>query len=367
MPSLSTITDVSVATIQGQLPAPVIFGDWVMKQREFVVVRMRTAVGPRGLGVHADPRRRLRRADPQDDRAGLYRHRHRRPGEDVQDRQGTDLRLAQRRHRLAGAFAWWTWPAWDLAAKLEDKSDRRILGGKAEPMPATAIIGYPPALMPPDKIGEQVREPLRRRMAPLQGADGRDAGRIGSATARSARRSARRLARHGPGLDVHDRRCRRRLCEQDRRPRHGLHRGHLPARQRRQARRAAQARADADLARRRTGRLLLSGGADHGQVGRSGSRRPDLHGRHHRRPRNHRRVSCRRRRFRPAHVRACPQPGVQRLGLFDDKPVEWGVPWTRRRPIRRQPDPAGDHRGRADEAAARRSRASATCSTATGR
>ena len=29
--SLSTITDVSVATIQGQLPAPVIFGDWVMK------------------------------------------------------------------------------------------------------------------------------------------------------------------------------------------------------------------------------------------------------------------------------------------------------------------------------------------------
>ena len=36
------ITDVSVATIQGQLPAPVIFGDWVMKVREFVVVRMRT-------------------------------------------------------------------------------------------------------------------------------------------------------------------------------------------------------------------------------------------------------------------------------------------------------------------------------------
>ena len=42
MTSFSTIVDVSVATIQGQLPAPVVFGDWIMKQREFAVVRLRT-------------------------------------------------------------------------------------------------------------------------------------------------------------------------------------------------------------------------------------------------------------------------------------------------------------------------------------
>src|SRR4051794_17072168 len=48
MPSPSTITEVSVATIQGQLPAPVVFGDWIMKQREFVVVRLRAAGGHEG-------------------------------------------------------------------------------------------------------------------------------------------------------------------------------------------------------------------------------------------------------------------------------------------------------------------------------
>ena len=42
MATSSTIVDVSVATIQGQLPAPVVFGDWIMKQREFAVVRLRT-------------------------------------------------------------------------------------------------------------------------------------------------------------------------------------------------------------------------------------------------------------------------------------------------------------------------------------
>ena len=48
MSTYSTITEISVATIQGQLPAPVIFGDWVMKHREFVVVRMRTQSGHEG-------------------------------------------------------------------------------------------------------------------------------------------------------------------------------------------------------------------------------------------------------------------------------------------------------------------------------
>ena len=48
MPSPSAIVDISVATIQGQLPAPVIFGDWVMNHREFVVVRLRTQSGHEG-------------------------------------------------------------------------------------------------------------------------------------------------------------------------------------------------------------------------------------------------------------------------------------------------------------------------------
>ncbi len=35
------IAGVDVMTIQAQLPAPVIFGDWVMKTREFALVRVR--------------------------------------------------------------------------------------------------------------------------------------------------------------------------------------------------------------------------------------------------------------------------------------------------------------------------------------
>ena len=46
MAASSTIIELSVATIQGQLPAPVVFGDWIMKQREFAVVRLRAAIRP---------------------------------------------------------------------------------------------------------------------------------------------------------------------------------------------------------------------------------------------------------------------------------------------------------------------------------
>src|SRR5277367_4508779 len=48
MAASSMVSDLGVATIQGQLPEPVVFGDWIMKQREFVVVRVRTASGHEG-------------------------------------------------------------------------------------------------------------------------------------------------------------------------------------------------------------------------------------------------------------------------------------------------------------------------------
>src|SRR6202140_4348231 len=48
MAASSTITELSVATIQGQLPAPVVFGGWIMKPRGFAVVRARAASGHEG-------------------------------------------------------------------------------------------------------------------------------------------------------------------------------------------------------------------------------------------------------------------------------------------------------------------------------
>ena len=153
----STITEIGVVTIQGSLPAPVIFGDWVMKQREFVAVRMRTASGHEGWaftlsrdGTSAEQIRKTM--------VPVYL------GTDIADRE-TTYRVCKGRSFAANsagvglrALSMLDLAAWDVAAKMADKSMAEFLGGKTSAMPATAIIGYPPALMPPEKTGAQVRE-----------------------------------------------------------------------------------------------------------------------------------------------------------------------------------------------------------------
>lgn len=170
MPSPSAIVDISVATIQGQLPAPVIFGDWVMNHREFVVVRLRTQSGHEGWsftltrdGACAE---QIRKSI-----APVY------IGTDVADREKTFKTAKGRTYgsHSAGvglrALSQVDLAAWDVAARMADKSIAEFLGGKTAPMPATAIIGYPPALMNPQKIGEQVKglyaEGWRRFKAPM--------------------------------------------------------------------------------------------------------------------------------------------------------------------------------------------------------
>lgn len=151
------ITDVSVATIQGQLPAPVIFGDWVMKICEFVVVRLRTDSGHEGWaftltrdGAIAEQIRKTM--------VPVY------VGSNIDDRAKTFKTAKGRSYgsHSAGvglrALSLVDLAAWDAAARIADKSIAEFLGGKTAPMPATAIIGYPPAKMPAEKIGEQTRD-----------------------------------------------------------------------------------------------------------------------------------------------------------------------------------------------------------------
>lgn len=157
MPSAATITDISVATIRGQLPAPVIFGDWVMKEREFVTVRVTVDTGHQGwaftLTRDGTAAEQIRKTI-----APVYL------GSAIADREKT-FRVA--RGRTYGshsngiglrALSVMDLACWDIAAKLADQPIAEFLGGKAEPMPAAAIIGYPPALTPPEKVGAQVRE-----------------------------------------------------------------------------------------------------------------------------------------------------------------------------------------------------------------
>ncbi|MBI4922460.1 MAG: hypothetical protein HY834_11980 [Devosia nanyangense] len=170
MSTLSTITDISVATIQGQLPAPVVFGDWVMNHREFVVVRLRTQSGHEGWAFTLT-------------RDGAIAEQIRKTigrtyvGTDL-DNRATTFRVAKGRSygsHSAGvglrALSMVDLAAWDAAAKMADKSIAEFLGGTARPMPATAIIGYPPVLMPPEKVREQVAglyaDGWRRFKAPM--------------------------------------------------------------------------------------------------------------------------------------------------------------------------------------------------------
>lgn len=151
------IRSVSVATIQGRLPAPVIFGDWVMEFREFAVVRMVSDAGVEGWsftltrdGAVAEQIRKSLAKIYLDQPVG------------EQERLFT---LAWRRSlasHAAGvglrALSLLDLAAWDLAAKTADRSIAELLGGTCRPMPATAIIGYPPAQMGPEETCKQTAQ-----------------------------------------------------------------------------------------------------------------------------------------------------------------------------------------------------------------
>jgi L-alanine-DL-glutamate epimerase-like enolase superfamily enzyme len=182
----ATITSVDVMTIQAQLPAPVIFGEWIMRTREFALVRVRTDRGVDGLmnplprdGAVADQIRKTI--------AAIYR------GTAIAERERT-FTVAWRRSLASHAsgiglraLSIVDLACWDAAAKLADRSIAALLGGSNRPMPATAIIGYPPGTMGPEETGAQTAELYaagwRRFKAPIGGAAERSAARLRAARA----------------------------------------------------------------------------------------------------------------------------------------------------------------------------------------
>ncbi|MDQ3553079.1 MAG: hypothetical protein M3395_01515 [Chloroflexota bacterium] len=182
------VTSVSVAVIEGQLPAPVVFGDWIMRHREFAVVRLRSRKGLEGWaftltrdGAVAEQVRKslapVYLDQPVGDQERLFQVAWRRSL--ASHAAGVGLR----------ALSLLDLAAWDLAAKAADRSIAGYLGGTNQRMPATAIIGYPPALMGPEETGRQVAELYgrgwRRFKAPVAATPALTAGRL-----RAARSSA---------------------------------------------------------------------------------------------------------------------------------------------------------------------------------
>lgn len=155
MTSKDVIASVGVATIQCQLPEPIAFRDWVMNHRETVVVRLRSAKGVDGWaftltrdGAVAEQIRKTI--------SGIY------IGQPVGDQERLyDLAwrtsLASHASGLGlRALSIVDLAAWDLASRSADRSIGSMLGGKNGPMPATAIIGYPPKSVGPQEIAAQV-------------------------------------------------------------------------------------------------------------------------------------------------------------------------------------------------------------------
>lgn len=72
--------------------------------------------------------------------------------------------------------------AWDATARLAEKSIADLLGGSNRSMPATAIVGYPPALMGPRQAFDQVRrlygDGWRRFKAPVAADRATTVGRL---------------------------------------------------------------------------------------------------------------------------------------------------------------------------------------------
>ncbi|MFL5953299.1 MAG: mandelate racemase/muconate lactonizing enzyme family protein [Gaiellaceae bacterium] len=160
MSSPETIAELHVATVRAQLPEPIHFGDWVMKHREFALVRVRARSGAEGFGFT------LSREGPVAATIGQAIAHHyvgsSFAGRDDAERtfyrcQGSNLAALSGGIGLR-ALSIVDLAVHDLLARSAGISIARYLGGEPRKLPATAIIGYPPAAMPPDAVREQVSE-----------------------------------------------------------------------------------------------------------------------------------------------------------------------------------------------------------------
>jgi L-alanine-DL-glutamate epimerase-like enolase superfamily enzyme len=155
-----TLASLDVATVRAALPEPIVFGDWVMRHREFALVRARATSGLEGFAFT------LTREGPI---AATVRQaiEHHYVGAAFAVRADVEAAFARcLGSNLAGlssgiglrALSIVDLAVHDLVAKNAGLSIARYVGGAPRRLPATAIIGYPPASMPPAAVAEQVRE-----------------------------------------------------------------------------------------------------------------------------------------------------------------------------------------------------------------
>ena len=354
-----SIVDVGVATIQGALPAPVVFGDWIMRHREYAVVRVPRRPGTRaGRSRSRVTARSPSRSARRSRRSTSARIRPIASACSVSPRGGS---LASHAAGIGlRALSIVDLAVWDVAARIADTLDRRPA---RRTQPADARRWRSSATRP----GRWVpRRRASRRLSctrPAGGASRRRSRRPPSSPPLACAPHApapRRVDRVRRGVDLRRRRHGGEFVESIDDVGLGWFEDVFPPGDAGLRARAARTRHRADRHGRRAGRQLLPRGADRRRRRRRRAHRPHVHGRHHRRPACHRSLPRRRRRVRPAHVRPRPQPGLLRARLRR-RPVEWGVPWTGVDPYADSLAQPVDRR-REDGATSRAGRASAACS-----
>lgn len=153
MTDVDRVLRVRAATILHRLEVPIVFGAWIMRHREFCLVRMDAESGLAGYAYG------LTRDGPvaaiiERTIAPQY------VGQPVTDPEASFFRALWSNNSIhaAGvgmrALSLVDIAAWDLAAKAAGQSIVGYLGGEPRRMPVTGIVGYPPSIGPEQTVAQ---------------------------------------------------------------------------------------------------------------------------------------------------------------------------------------------------------------------
>jgi L-alanine-DL-glutamate epimerase-like enolase superfamily enzyme len=150
------ISSVRVATFRAPLPVPVVFGNWVMRHREFALCGVVADDGSVGVSFC------YTRDGPIAALADRLVAPHYLGGDPREPEGMFDRAAASNRAVLASGVGYRALSlvdvaTWDLAAKLDGLTIEALLGGQPRDQLATAIVGYPPT-MTADEVGTQVSD-----------------------------------------------------------------------------------------------------------------------------------------------------------------------------------------------------------------
>jgi L-alanine-DL-glutamate epimerase-like enolase superfamily enzyme len=151
----NSVKAVEVALVKASLPNPINFGSWIMTYREYAVVRVTAQNGAKGLsfGLTRDG---AVAEQIQKSICKIYE------GTSVEDRENTfwqakNANLGSHSNGVGlRALSLVDLAMWDLAARSRDISIAELLQGACDPMPATAIVGYPPNHTTLDDLQTQI-------------------------------------------------------------------------------------------------------------------------------------------------------------------------------------------------------------------